>query len=78
MCENKDAVTAKLIIAFVFATWTVQFLFYLNAKSQDSSRPLWLYSPVCVGPGRKSGRPIFPERGSYNGGYLDAVEKSNE
>ena len=42
ICENKDAdqlrfaVTAKLISAFVFATWIVQSLFYLNPKSQDS------------------------------------------
>ena len=47
------AVTAKLISAFVFATRIVQFLFYLKLKFQVSSHLLWLYSPVCVGPGRK-------------------------
>ena len=52
-------VTAKLISAFVFATWIVQSLFYLNAKSHDSSHLLWLYSPVCVGPGRKPRRRVF-------------------
>ena len=31
------AVTAKLIIAFVFATWIVQSLFFLNLKFQASS-----------------------------------------
>ena len=59
--ENKDAdqlrgyiaVTAKLISAFVFATRTVQFLFYLNPKFQASSSFLCLYRPVCVGPVRK-------------------------
>ena len=25
---------------------------------------MWLYSPVCVGPGRKPRRPVFSERGS--------------
>ena len=59
ICENKDAdqlrgkVTAKLISAFVLATQIVQSLFYLNLKSQASSHLLWLYSLVCVGPGRK-------------------------
>ena len=47
------AVTAKLISAFVFATGIVQSLYYLNPKFQASSHLLWLYSLVCVGPGRK-------------------------
>ena len=42
------AVTAKLISAFVFATWIVQSLYFLNPKFQVSSHLLWLYSPVCV------------------------------
>ena len=58
-------VTAKLISAFVFATRIVQSLFFLNPKFQASSHPLWLYSPVCVGPGRKPRRPVFSQRGSY-------------
>ena len=73
--ENKDAdqlrgyisfaVTAKLISAFVFVTRIVQSIFSLNTKFQASSHLLWLYSPVCVGPGRKSRRPVFSQRGSY-------------
>ena len=51
--ENKDAVTAKLISAFVFATRIVQFLFYLNPKFQASSSFLCLYRLVCVGPVRR-------------------------
>ena len=47
------AVTAKLISAFVFAIRIVQSLYYLNLKFQASSHLLWLYRPVCVGPGRK-------------------------
>ena len=31
------AVTAKLISAFVFATWIVQYLYFLNPKFQASS-----------------------------------------
>ena len=58
------AVTAKLISAFVFATRIVQSLFFLNAKFQASSHYLWLYSLVCVGPGRKPRRPVF-SRGSW-------------
>ena len=51
--EISFAVTAKLISAFVFAIRIVQSLFYLNLKFQASSHLVWLYSPVCVGPGRK-------------------------
>ena len=58
------AVTAKLISAFVFATWIVQSLCFLNPKFQVSSHLLWLYSPVSVGPGRKPRRPVFSRRGS--------------
>ena len=58
------AVTAKLISVFVFAIWIVQYLYYLNPKFQASSYPLWLHSPVCVGPGRNSRRPVFSQRGS--------------
>ena len=55
----------KLISAFVFATWIVQSLFFLNPKFQASSHLLWQYRPVCVGPGRKPRRPVFSQRGSY-------------
>ena len=50
--------TTKLISAFVFATQIEQSLFYLNTKFQASSYHLWLYSPVCVGPGWKTRRPV--------------------
>ena len=57
------AVTAQLISAFVFATQIVQSPYFLNPKFQASSHLLWLYSPVCVGAGRKPRRPVFSERG---------------
>ena len=63
ICENKDA-TAKLISAFVFATRIGQSLYFLYTKFQASSHPVWLYSLVCVGPGRKPLRPVFSQRGS--------------
>ena len=74
ICENKDAdqlrgdheavaVTAKLISAFVFTTRIVQCLFFLNPKFLASNHLLWLYSPVCVGPGQKPCRPVFSQRG---------------
>ena len=40
-------------------------LHFLNPKFQGPSHLLWLYSPVCVGPGRKPRRPVFSQRGSY-------------
>ena len=59
------AVTAQLVSAFVFATWIVQSLYFLNPKFQASSHLLWLYSLVRVGSGRKSRIPVFSQRGSY-------------
>ena len=69
ICENKDADQlrgnreADQRLCFRYTDSTI--LYYLNPKFQASSHPLWLYSPVCVGPGRKPGRPVFSERGSY-------------
>ena len=63
ICENK--VTAQLISAFVFAIRIVQSLYYLNPKFQAFSHLVWLYSPVCIGPGRKPRRPVFSQRGSF-------------
>ena len=40
--------------AFVFATLIVQFLYFLNPKFPASNHLLWLYSPVCVRPGRNT------------------------
>ena len=61
ICENKDA---DQLSAFVFATRIVQSLFFLNPKLQVSSHLLWLYSPVCVGPGGKPRRPVFSQQSS--------------
>ena len=58
------AIIAHLISAFVFATKIVQSFYFLNPKFQASSYLLWLYSPVCIGPGRNSRRPVFSRRGS--------------
>ena len=63
-------VTAKLISAFIFATYTVQSLYFLNTKFQASSYLQWLYSPVCVEPGRKPRRPVFSQQGSYCAAFL--------
>ena len=43
-----------------------------NPKFQASSHLLWLYSPVCVGPGRKPRRQVFSERGSILSLYKQA------
>ena len=60
------AVTAKLISAFVFATRIERFLFFPYPKFQVSSHLLYLYSSICVRPGRKSRRPVFSHCGSFN------------
>ena len=56
------AVTAQLISAFVFATEIVQPLYFLNLKLQACSHLQWLYSPVCVGPGRNPEDRFFMAR----------------
>ena len=33
--------------------------YFLNPKLQASSHLLWLYTPVCDGPGRKPRRQVF-------------------
>ena len=58
------AVTAKLISAFVFATWIVQSLYFLNSNFQASIHLQWLCSPFRGGPGRKPRRPVFSRRDS--------------
>ena len=59
------AVTAKLISVLFFATQIVQSLYF---------KPLavfcGVYRPVCVGPGRKSRRPVFSQRGSNYSDYF--------
>ena len=60
ICENKAADQfCGLISGFVFATWIVQSLYFLNPKFLASCHPLWWHSLVCVGPGRKPQRPVF-------------------
>ena len=48
ICKNKDADQLRGNCA------ADQRLFFLNPKFQASSNLLWLYSPVCVGPGLNS------------------------
>ena len=62
-------VTAMLISAFVFATWIVQSLYFLNPKFHASSHLLWLYSLVCVGPGQKPERWFSHDKAQYCGDY---------
>ena len=50
------AVTAKLIIAYVFATRIVQSLFFLNPNFEAPCYFLLLYRRVCVRPCQKPGR----------------------
>ena len=47
------AVIAKLISAFVFATWIVQSLYFLKSEILSLRHLLWVYSPVYVRPGWK-------------------------
>ena len=44
ICQNKDAVTPKLISAFVSAKRFELFIYFLNSKFQASFHLLWLNS----------------------------------
>ena len=57
----------QLISAFVFATPIVKSLFFLKPKFQASSYLLWLYSSVCVGPGRKPEDRFSHNKAQFNG-----------
>ena len=48
-----------------YSTQIIQFLFFLNSNFQASSHLLWLYIPICVGPGQKTRKPVFSQRGSF-------------
>ena len=58
ICIGKNKGADQLCIncgadhAFVFSTWIVQFLSFLNPKFPASYHLLRLYRPVCVRPGR--------------------------
>ena len=66
ICENKDAdqLPGNRISAFVFATYIEQSLYFQHPNFQASSDILWLYSPVCVGPGQKPRKLVISQLGS--------------
>ena len=69
ICENKDADQlrgnreADQRLCFRYIDSTIPLLSKYEISS--ISHLLWLYSPVCVGPGRKPRRPVFAQRGSF-------------
>ena len=65
ICENKDQ-------RLCFRSQIVQSLYFLNPRFHASSHLLWLYSPVCVGPGQKPRRPVFSQRRSILNRAVDS------
>ena len=74
------AVTSQLISAFVFATWIVQSLPFLNSKFQAYSYLQWLYSLVCVRPGQNPQcwfshiAPYLMEKWPFSRAHREGVE----
>ena len=70
ICENKDAdqlrgnSEADQGLCFHYKDSTIPLL--PKSEIQASRHLLWLYSLVCVGPGRKPRRLVFIQRGSYS------------
>ena len=79
ICENKDADQlrgnreADQRLCFRYTDSTIPLLSKSEISSLDSYLQ-WLYSPVCVGPGRKPRRPVFSQRGSYE--CMQVVDKA--
>ena len=67
------AVTMQLISAFVFTTYIVQSLYFLNLKIQAYNNNLWLYSLICVG---MVGNP--EDRFSHNSAHIIEVKSPHE
>ena len=69
ICENQDADQLRVNregdqrLCFRYSDSTIPLL--PKSEIQVPSHPLWQYSPVCVGPGRKPRRPVFSQRGSF-------------
>ena len=57
--QIRCTVTTQLISTFVIKI--VKSLYFINQKFQASSHLLWLYSLVCVCPGRKPQRQVLSE-----------------
>ena len=66
ICENKGAdqlygnCEPDQCLCFRYRDSTITLL----PKFQACSHLLWLYSPVCVGPGQKTRKPVFSQRGT--------------
>ena len=61
ICENKDA-DQRLGFRYKDAILVLTIPLLAKYEFLASSHLLWLYSPVCVGPRQKPGRPIFSHR----------------
>ena len=59
------AVTAQLISSFVFASYKVQCVSFIDLKFQASGYFPWLFSLVCVGPGQKPRLLVLSSKGSF-------------
>ena len=66
ICENKDADQlrgnreADQRLCFRYLDSAIPLL--PKSEISNSSNLLWLYSPVCVGPGQNSRRQVFSRR----------------
>ena len=59
ICGNHQADQRLCFTSLKKVQITGQSLYFLNLKFQASSHQLWLYSPVCDGPGLKPQRQVF-------------------
>ena len=68
ICENKYADQlrgnreADQCLCFRYTDSTILLL----PKTEITCHLLWLYSLVCVGPGRKYRKPVFSQRSSFS------------
>ena len=60
ICENKDTDQLR-----GNREADQRLCFRYTDSTKASCHLVWLYSPVCVGSGRKPRRPVFSQRGSF-------------
>ena len=71
--KTKVQISCMVSSIFAFATSIMEPLYFLNLKFQASNHLLWLYSSLCVVPGRK------PEDGfSHNEAHIKLGSKLHD
>ena len=70
ICTPVDRASDFMMVCCLVYQGSTDYLLFVNPKFHVSSRLVWLYSPVCVGPGRKP-----RDRFSHNEAHISLMIK---